>query len=399
MFKKVLTCSLVAMSLTFSMSASAEVEKGQLNIWVNGDKAYDGLEKVGQKFTKDTGIKVIVSHPSSPEIKFQTLAEINYGPDIFMWAHDRLGEWVGSGLVQEVIPSKDFKDKLEDLSWNAVNINGKYYGYPLSIDSISMICNKDIIAKAPSSIEDLIQLDLALTEEGKHALMWDYTKVYMTYGFISAGGGYVFKNSVAGYNAKDVGINNDGAKAGLKFVKSFIDEGHMSADTNYGTMDEAFKKGEVACIFNGPWSWAAYDEAKVNYSVNKLPTLKGNPLRPFVGVQVLLISKASPNYDIAKKFLEEYLINDDGLKVVNDDKKIGVSALKSFEATLEGASNGGDKIKITLQNAQQGHVMPNVPEMSKFWGSYGTALKDAVSGKASVDSASSLAEERILDSK
>ena len=116
MFKKVLTCSLVAMSLTFSMSASAEVEKGQLNIWVNGDKAYDGLEKVGQKFTKDTGIKVIVSHPSSPEIKFQTLAEINYGPDIFMWAHDRLGEWVGSGLVQEVIPSKDFKDKLEDLS-------------------------------------------------------------------------------------------------------------------------------------------------------------------------------------------------------------------------------------------------------------------------------------------
>ena len=43
--------------------------------------------------------------------------------------------------------------------------------------------------------------------------------------------------------------------------------------------------------------------------------------------------------------------------------------------------------------------MPNVPEMSKFWGSYGTALKDAVSGKASVDSASSLAEERILDSK
>lgn len=29
-------------------------------IWINGDKGYKGLAKVGEEFTKKTGIKVVV---------------------------------------------------------------------------------------------------------------------------------------------------------------------------------------------------------------------------------------------------------------------------------------------------------------------------------------------------
>jgi maltose/maltodextrin transport system substrate-binding protein len=87
-----LTCSLglVAAMLLATASAHAD-EKGTLQIWINGDKAYNGLAKVGEKFTKDTGVKVIVEHPQDAPVKFQQAASAKGGPSIFIWAHDRAG--------------------------------------------------------------------------------------------------------------------------------------------------------------------------------------------------------------------------------------------------------------------------------------------------------------------
>jgi len=34
-----------------------------LLIWINGDKGYEGITEIGQKFTENTGIPVKVEHP------------------------------------------------------------------------------------------------------------------------------------------------------------------------------------------------------------------------------------------------------------------------------------------------------------------------------------------------
>ena len=41
-------------------------EKGKILIWVNNDKGWKGLQKVGDEFTKKTGIKVKVETPYNP---------------------------------------------------------------------------------------------------------------------------------------------------------------------------------------------------------------------------------------------------------------------------------------------------------------------------------------------
>ena len=74
-----------------SVASAAGIEEGQLTIWVNGDKGYDGIAKVGARFTEATGVKVTVGHPDQVEVKFQQNAASGNGPDIFMWAHDRFG--------------------------------------------------------------------------------------------------------------------------------------------------------------------------------------------------------------------------------------------------------------------------------------------------------------------
>ena len=128
MKKTILATAVAAATLACSFSANAAIAKDQLTIWVNGDKGYNGIAKVGEKFTADTGIKVTVAHPDQVEVKFQQTAATQNGPDIIMWAHDRFGEWAAAGLLAPVTPSDDEKAKFAKVGWDAMTINGKTMG-------------------------------------------------------------------------------------------------------------------------------------------------------------------------------------------------------------------------------------------------------------------------------
>jgi maltose/maltodextrin transport system substrate-binding protein len=395
MKKSVLATVVGLAAFGLSQFAVAGIEEGQLTIWVNGDKAYDGIAKVGKKFEQATGVKVTVQHPDGVENKFQQTAATGNGPDIFMWAHDRFGEWAKQALLTPIEPTAEEKARFADFAWEAMKVDGKYYGYPVSIEAIGLICNKAIVKDAPKAFEDFIALDDKLKADGKRAIMWDYNNGYFTYPLISANGGYAFKKTATGYDVKDSGVNNDGAKKGVNFLVELIKGGHMEKGVDYGVMDSSFVNGKVACIINGPWSWGNYDTKKIDISVNAIPSLGGQTAHPFVGVQGMTINAASPNKDLAKEFLEKYLLTDEGLQAMNDDKQLGVAALNSFEKKLEADPKIGSRIAATRVNAEVGHPMPNVAEMNRFWSSFQTALTNSTKGRQTVDEALSTAERRI----
>ena len=81
MNKKLWGMAAIGLAATFSLPlpAMAAIEEGKLVIWINGDKGYKGLEKVGEKFTAETGIPVEVSHPDSATDKFQQAAATGNG--------------------------------------------------------------------------------------------------------------------------------------------------------------------------------------------------------------------------------------------------------------------------------------------------------------------------------
>ncbi len=391
MTRKIIASLVAAVTLGLSATAGAGIEAGKLVVWVNGDKGYNGIEKVGKKFTEEQGVPVEVAHPDGVENKFQQAAATGNGPDIFMWAHDRFGEWQKAGLLSELTPSKEFIAKFQKFAWDAVSIDGKIYGYPIAIEAIGLICNKDLVKQAPKNFEDFETLDKQLQAKGKKAIMWDYTTPYFSYPLIAANGGYAFKKVGSGkYDISDTGVNNDGAKKGVNFLVDIIKKGLMAKGTDYGVMDSSFAKGDVACIITGPWAWSNYD-GKINYSVNALPSLAGKPAKAFVGVLAATINAQSPNKDLATTFLEDYLLTDAGLKAVNDDKALGAVALKSFQKVLE----KDPRIKATMANAINGEPMPNVPEMNRFWAAFQQALRNSTTGRQTVDEALKVAAERI----
>lgn len=392
MKKTILATAVAAATLACSFSANAAIAKDQLTIWVNGDKGYNGIAKVGEKFTADTGIKVTVAHPDQVEVKFQQTAATQNGPDIIMWAHDRFGEWAAAGLLAPVTPSDEEKAKFAKVGWDAMTINGKIMGYPVAIEAVSLICNNKLVKQAPESFEDLVKLGDTLKKDGIKPIIWAYTTPYFSYPLVSAQGGYAFKKVDGGYDVKDTGVNNAGAKAGLQFISDLITKGYMEKGADYGVMEAQFTKGQAACIINGPWGWPNYDQAKVDFSVYKLPKLGGQPAKAFVGVTGMALNAASPNKELAQEFLENYLLTDEGLEAVNNDKALGVAALNSFQAKLD----KDPRISATKLNAVNGEPMPSVPEMNKFWSSFETALKNITSGRQGVDEAADTAAKRIL---
>lgn len=378
-------------AMMISAPALAKIEEGKLVIWINGDKGYNGLAEVGKKFEKDTGIKVTVEHPDKLEEKFPQVAATGDGPDIIFWAHDRFGGYAQSGLLAEVTPDKAFQDKLFPFTWDAVRYNGKLIAYPVAVEALSLIYNKDLVPNPPKTWEEIPQLDKELKAKGKSALMFNLQEPYFTWPLIAADGGYAFKFENGKYDVKDVGVDSAGAKAGLTFLVDLIKNKHMNADTDYSIAEAAFNKGETAMTINGPWAWTNIDKSKINYGVTLLPTFKGKPSKPFVGVLSAGINAASPNKELAKEFLENYLLTDQGLDEVNKDKPLGAVALKSFQDQLA----KDPRIAATMDNAQKGEIMPNIPQMAAFWYATRTAVINAASGRQTVDAALKDAQGRI----
>ncbi|GAB3533140.1 maltose/maltodextrin ABC transporter substrate-binding protein MalE [Photobacterium alginatilyticum] len=376
----VVICTLAALG---SVNAHAAIEEGQLTIWINGDKGYNGLAEVGKKFEEETGVKVTVAFPDGLAEKFPQVAAAGDGPDIVFWAHDRFGGYAKSGLLVEIKPSEDVKDKIIDFTWDAVQYDGKYIGYPVAVEALSLIYNKDLVPDPPKNWEDIEALDKKLQKDGKKAIMWNLKEPYFTWPILSADGGYAFKFTANGYDVKDVGVNNAGAKRGMNFIKSLVDKKVISPDMDYSISEAEFNKGNVAMTINGPWSWDNAEKSGINYGVAVLPKLNGSPSKPFVGILTAGISSASPNQDLAVEFIENYLLTDEGLGKVNDDKPLGAVALKSFQKTLDKDA----RIAATMDNAMNGEIMPNVPQMAAFWYAQGNAIKNVVDGRQGVDDA------------
>ncbi|TCP93364.1 maltooligosaccharide-binding protein [Cricetibacter osteomyelitidis] len=390
--KKVVKFTLTAVAgLVLSTSVMAKMEEGKLVIWINGDKGYNGLAEVGKKFEKDTGVSVLVEHPDRLEEKFAQMAATGDGPDVIFWAHDRFGGYAQAGLLAELTPSKEFKDKFVDFAWDAETYNGKLIGYPVAIESLSLIYNKDLLPEPPKSWEEVVELDKKLKAEKKNAIMWNLSEPYFTWPVVASNGGYAFKYSNGKYDANDIGVNNEGSINALQFVVDMVKNKVINADMDYAIAEASFNKGETALTINGPWSWGNIEKSNINYGVAVLPTLNGQPSKPFVGVLSAGINSASPNKDLATEFIENYLLTDAGLAQVNADKPLGAVALKSYQAELA----KDPRIAATMENAKHGEIMPNIPQMSAFWYAEKSAITNAVNQRQGVKEALDDARARI----
>lgn len=367
------------MALCAASTAHTE-ENLKLLIWINGDKGYNGLQKVGDAFTKDSGVKVVVQHPEGATDKFQAAAGAGKGPDIFCWPHDRAGEWAKSGLIVPVKAPRRIRDEIEPAAWSAFTYKGQVWGYPLSIEAIGLIYNKALIKTPPASFEEVIALDKVLSAQGKKAILWDYNKSFFTWPMLAGPGGFIFARSQKGeLDHKTVGVNTAGALIGAEMLDRLVRDGHMPKGARYAEMEGGFNRGEIAMMISGPWAWDNVRKSNINFGVAPIPSVGGKPSKAFVGVLGCMIAAPSKVKDIAREFIENHLLRIDSLKTISADVALGTPANKSYFQEL----SSDPQIRATMANALAGEPIPNIPEMGRFFPAMDAALEAITNGRQS----------------
>jgi maltose/maltodextrin transport system substrate-binding protein len=388
--KRVVSTLLGAALLLGSTSLTFAAKEGELLVWIGTNRDEAALQSVLDKFTADLGIPAKVEVVDPVPDKFQQAAATGDGPDIVMFAHDRFGDWAAGGLIDPVSPSAELKDGILPTAWDAVTIGGKVWGYPVGVEAVGLVYNKKLVPTPPATFEEIASLQLP---DGVKPILWDYNNAYFTFPMMMAGGAYAFQKGADGnFDGKDTGVNNEGAIAGGNQLKKMIDDGVMAKGVDYGVMDGAMAKGEVAMVLNGPWSWAGYKNAGIDVGVAPIPSVGGKASKPFVGVFAFAINAASPNKDLAKELIESYILTDESLEIWNKTGQLG--ALADISA---GEKQGSDPaIAATIANVAVGVPMPSNPEMGAFWSAMGPALSNITSGTQDVKPALDDAAKRIL---
>ena len=386
----ILVASMAVPSLAGAAQTGAPL---RLLVWINGDKGYNGLKKVGDAFTRESGVEVVVQHPEGAPDKFTASAAAGKGPDIFCWPHDRAGEWAKSGLIVPVKPPRRVRDEIEDSAWKAFTYKGQVWGYPISIEANGLIYNKALVATPPASFEEVIALDKKLVAQGKKAILWDYNKSFFTWPMLAGPGGFVFGRSKTGeLDTATIGVNTPGALAGALMLERLIKEGVMPKGARYAEMEGAFNRGQVALMITGPWAWDNAKKSGIDFGVAPVPSVGGKPSKVFVGVLGCMISSASKLKDVARYFLERQLLKVESLRLVSADVPLGTPANKAYFQELSGDPN----IVATMANAQAGEPIPNIPEMQRFFPAMDAALEAITNGRQAPKEALDGAAARML---
>ncbi|MFY9988088.1 MAG: maltose/maltodextrin ABC transporter substrate-binding protein MalE [Chthoniobacterales bacterium] len=372
---------------------------GELSIWMDSDRL-PAMREAGRKFEHDYGIKVNVDATENIPNNFPLAAQSDKGPDVVIFAHDKVGEWADGGLIAPIPVAASYRARFHGDCWDAVRHRGEYWGYPLCFEVVGLIYNKKLVpGSPPAQLSDLIDLNQRIKAErpGVTTILWDYASPYYSWGIFGSAGAYVFGKTDAGYDTKDVGIATPGAVDALNQLVGLVHAGVLpKAASMAGIPKEMMAEGKLAMMISGPWDWPDLMKSGIDFGVAPIPGVDGKPGKAFVGVSVAYINRSSPNLDIARQFLENYAITDETLSTANKLKPIGIPALNSL---YERMSKNDELLREMEVCADDGEVMPNIPQMGRFWGAFGSALQLATNGQMTAQAALTEAQQNMLPAR
>ncbi len=377
--------------LTFQSMA----EDGVIEVWTSSDNVKKAIEGATKGFAEEFGAKVKITVLSKDlTSQFKTAALAGKGPDIFAWANDVIGDLAESGLIEPVNISPKLKAAFLPVALNAYTYKGQVYGYPYDVEAVAMIYNKKLIKNVPKTMEEVVSFSESLMKKknGQYGFLYGMSNFFFSFPFLTAGGGYIFKDVNGTLNPKDVGLANKGAISGLNFIHSLKTKGIVPESTDRSNAFSKMKEGKLAMTIDGPWAINDLKNNKIDYGIVPIPLLNGKRPRPFVGVHGFIIRRSSKNKDLAKILIEDYLVTKKGVLELYKADPRGPARIDAVEAL----SNSNPDLKAFMESAKYGVPMPNIPAMGAVWSAMGNAISLTITDKEKAEAALQHAKKQIL---
>jgi arabinogalactan oligomer/maltooligosaccharide transport system substrate-binding protein len=318
------------------------------------------------------------------------------GPDIFIFAQDRLGGWVEAGKTIEPIDfyvDKATKDRFLPSTAEAMTYRGTLYALPFNYKVITMVYNKKLLTKIPKTTGELVTIAKSLTDAstGRFGVAYWYSNFYYHAILMNAFGGGAF--DAAG---KPI-LNCEGNAKSLDLLLKWVDKDKfLPAEPSTALVTALFNDGKAAIVFSGPWFLGEIAKG-IDYGLAPLPTVEeagGKPMRPWMTVEGVYIAAGSKNKDAAYDFVK-YVTDVEAAKIMAVEGR----QTPANKLVYNDPQVGNDPIlKVFRQQVEVAVPMPNLAEMSMMWTPASSAMAAVVQKSATVKAALDQAQKEVVES-
>jgi len=377
------------------ITVQAQAQK-EIVVWHGyrgGEKA--AFEKVVNQFNQSQkGIKVstlAVPYDAFAD-KITAAVPRGKGPDVFIFAQDRLGGWIAAGNTVEPLDfflDDKIKGRYLKATMDAMTYQGNVYGLPLNFKVITLIYNKKLMQTPPKTSAELVAMGKKLTGAGRFGLAYWHSDFYYHAALMNGFGGGVF-----GAGRKPT-INSAPNIQSLDLLNKWIGQKFMPEEPSTALITALFNQGKAAMVFSGPWFLGEVSK-DIDYGLAPLPTLSeagGKPMRPWMTVEGVYIAAPSKNKDAAFEFI----------KYVTDTPASRVLALEGRQTPANKSVYSDPQVaKDPVLAAFRKQVdvavpMPNYPEMSMVWSPVTTAMNTITKKTATPKQAMEIAQKEVVE--
>lgn len=375
--------------------AEVQPEEGAtLKLWMDNDDYNEKIVEAWNEKYPDIELEVENVGTTDSRSKIELDGPAGVGADVLVMAHDHVGVAVEAGLILENDLFADYvKENFMESAIPAVTYKGKLYGFPLTIKTVALFYNKDLVDEPAETWDEIFEFANEFNDpsQNKFAMVWQANEPYQNHGFLSGYGYEMF--GPEGEDVDQLGWDTPEALEGMKFYQKLKDLYPVPAqDADWDAMTSMFSGGNAAYAITGPWSINDFEDAGINFGITKLPKLpNGNYPISFSTVDVACVSSYT-EYPNAAKLLAKFLSSEEGLKILYETKRELPSSLKAQELP-EIAED--EYLAGVAEQAENSIPMPLIAEMGSVWDPYKKALTAVWDGVQEPEEALKSAQEEF----
>jgi len=329
----------------------------------------EALESIVRELhASDTDVRVDLLAVPNEAFRQRLTAAIprGNGPDLFIAAHEPVGEWSRSKLLEPMTFPADLPPAaFMTSSTDAVTFDGTLWAMPLSFKSLALFVNRGLVAETPSTLEELV----ALGSDAEVPLAYEAGNFYHHAAFMHAFGVRLFDESGPRVGTEEMA-------ASMALAGRLVGDGAVPPETDGALVSNLFNSGAAAFVINGPWFLGEIRD-DVDFAVMPLPAIDGRPMQPFLTVEALYLAAQRTASDAAVQTVARAIAGLDGSVV---RARTGRQTVPLLAAAADPAIAEDPVLSAFVAQGAQAVATPNRPEMGALWEPMNRALRRVLRG-------------------
>lgn len=215
------------------------------------------------------------------------------GPDLFIFAHDQVGDWAERGLIESLSfwADKALLEQYLDETLEPLVFDDALFGLPLAFKCLALFYDTGYASKPPKTMDELIAT--AKETRAERADVWGLGYSVDNF-YYHAAWLHGFQGRVLG-GGQHPQVRSDAMARSLTFARKLVTtQGLIPPELSPALMTSLFNDRKMVYVINGPWFRGEIGE-RDGWGVAPLPRISdtGQPAQPYLGVEALMMSANS----------------------------------------------------------------------------------------------------------